>query len=110
MDLHIISGKPESLASVATELRKVKSADRKPAQQTTFDIAQKTARLSKTDTEKVIKELESLKIARMTDEHIITIATLLPQSPDELKTIFGGTKTTIKKEDLDRILDVIPKT
>ncbi len=94
---------------VATELRKVKSDDRKPAQQTSFDIAQKTARLNKTDTEKVIKELNKLGIARMTEEHVIAIATFLPQSPDELKTIFAGTKTTIKSEDLAKILDIIPK-
>ena len=109
MDLDIITSKVEPLANVATELRKVKSADRRPAQQTTFDIAQKMARLDKKGTEKVVKELEALKIARMAEEHIVAIATFLPQSPDELKTVFAGTKTTIKSEDLARILDVVPK-
>lgn len=109
MELKIISSEIESLASVATAMKKIKATDKKPAQQTTLDIAQKLARLNKNSTKKVISELENLKIARMTEEHIVAIATFLPQSPDELRTIFSGTKTTIKSEDLTRILDVVPK-
>tara|TARA_Y100000034_G_scaffold100061_1_gene123200 strand:- start:114 stop:449 length:336 start_codon:yes stop_codon:yes gene_type:complete len=107
MDIQVLSKELQSVANVASELRTVKAADKKPAQQQTYDITKSLGRLNKTDVEKLLKKLNDLDIVRLTAEHKIQIADFLPANKQELESIFTATKTTIKQEDQDRILDVV---
>jgi len=107
MDIKVIEKELQSIADVASELKSVKSTDRKPFQQRTYDIARVFCRLSKADVAKMIKKLDELDIVRLTPEHKVQIADFLPQTKQELESIFTATKTTIKQEDQDRILDVV---
>jgi DNA-directed RNA polymerase subunit F len=107
MDIKVIEKELQAVANVASELRSVKAAERKPSQQRTYDVARSLGRLSKADVEKIVKKLNDLDIVRLTPEHKIQIADFLPANKQELESIFTATKTTIKQEDQDRILDVV---
>tara|TARA_Y100000310_G_scaffold291174_1_gene318937 strand:- start:11 stop:349 length:339 start_codon:yes stop_codon:yes gene_type:complete len=107
MDIKILEKELQSVADVAAELKGVKSADRKPAQQQTYDIAKSLGRLSVANVRKLIKKLDELDIVRLTDAHKIDIANLLPRNKQELESIFTASKTTIKQEDQDKILAVV---
>lgn len=107
MDIKVLEKEPQNIAEVASELRSVKSKERKPTQQRTYDIAQALARLNKTDAQRLIKKLKELDIVRLTSIHIFCITDLLPQTKQELESIFTATKTTIKQEDQERILSVV---
>lgn len=107
MDVKIIERKPVSFAEVSSILRNVKSAERKPFQQRTFDALQKSSKLTKADSEKLESKLRELGIVRLADAHIADIASYLPKTKQELELIFSGTKTTIKQEDQDKILAIV---
>jgi len=107
MDIKVLEKELQSISAVASELRSVKSKERKPSQQRTYDIARSLGRLSRADVERLIKKLDDLDIVRLTSEHKVQIADFLPQNKQELESVFTATKTTIKQEDQERILEVI---
>lgn len=106
MDVQIISKKPLALAEVGGILKGTKK-DGNPIQQKTFDFASKYGKITPSDCKKLVAKLEGLGISRMSPEHIAEIASTLPESADALKMVFAASKTTLKQEDLDAVLNIL---
>ncbi|MFQ5951049.1 MAG: RNA polymerase Rpb4 family protein [Candidatus Geothermarchaeales archaeon] len=60
------------------------------------------------DQERVLLD-ELLKLGDITEEEAVQIVNIIPQTKDELKTVFFHRKTVIMTEFLDNILDVVGK-
>ena len=55
------------------------------------------------------KELESLQITRLKENHITSIINILPKDIDSLRVVLSGENLTLKQEDLDKILETVKK-
>jgi DNA-directed RNA polymerase subunit F len=109
-ELKIIKSRILTLGEIAEELKpKNKKVELEPIQQKVMDHSIKFSKLNKSQELKLIEELRSLEVPRMTEEHIATIVNILPQAVSELKTVFAGTKTTIAQENLDKIQQILNK-
>ncbi len=110
MDTKITEREPVSIPEVADFASKIgKVTDLLDMQNKMRIHAKDFSKLSKTDAEKLAKELKELGIIRLAQEQLIQIVSILPKDIAELRTIFAGEKTTIKPEDLQKILDVVKK-
>ena len=96
----------ETLEAIEKKLKKDKQS-LGSIQQKTKDNIVKFSKLNKEKETKLIKDLKALNIPRLSDSHIAQIVTIMPKDVDELKTVFAGSKTTITKEDLDKIQSTI---
>lgn len=55
------------------------------------------------------EQLTRLEISRLKISQIIKIVDILPKDMDSLKIIFSGEATTLKLEDMTKILDTVKK-
>ena len=109
-ELKIIKSQPLTLSAVGEELKpKTKREEIPPIQQKVLEHATQFSKLNKSQEHKLIEELKTLEIPRITEEHIVTIVNILPRSINELKIIFAGSKTTITPENLEKILQTLRK-
>ena len=65
---------------------------------------------SEKDVNELKKQLEGLGIIRLKERHIIKILDLLPKDDESLKVILSGENTTLKQEDLTKIVEVVKKS
>jgi len=72
-------------------------------QNLTLDHVTKFSKLSLEDTEKLIKELEEIVKHR----HAVRIADLMPEDLPDLRLMFAKERVPIKKEDLEKILEIL---
>jgi len=97
------------LSEVKQMLKKV-SKDRKEMiyeQRIALEHAQKFAKLSVKKTNDLIKGLSELDSVE--HNHAIKIADLLPQTEDDVKTIFAKERITLKENETKRILEIVKK-
>lgn len=97
---------PASVLAILEE-REKKDKSLEGFAQKVKDSIIKFSKINKAQELKLIEALKGLNIARMTDAHIVQIATILPKDIDELKIIFAGSKTTLTQEDLEKIQSAI---
>ncbi len=69
--------------------------------------ANKYVKIKVEDARKIVKAL--LKLEKMKPEIAIKIADIIPESKDELKTIYAKERFTLTKEDMDNILNIVSK-
>ncbi len=96
----------EILGDIEKKLKKSKESLGR-SQQRVMDSIIKFSKLNKEKETKLIKDLKALDIPRLSDSHIAQIVTIIPKDVDELRTVFAGSKTTITKEDLEKIQSTI---
>ncbi len=109
-ELKILKSRMLTLGEIAEELKpKNKKEEITPIRQKVFDHSVKFSKLNKSQELKLIEDLKSLEVPRMTEEHIATMVNLMPKAVSELKTIFAGSKTTIAPENLDNIQKTLNK-
>ena len=108
-ELKIIKSIKMSLGQIAEALKPGKKEELIPVQQKAFDHAVKFSKLNKSQELKLSEELKALEVPRMTDEHIATMVNILPNTLNELKVVFAGTKTTIAPENIDKIQKILSK-
>ncbi len=110
MDTKILSKEPISMPEVADHAAKIgKVADLLDMQNKMRLHAKELSRLGKDDAEKLVTELKALDIIRLSKEQLVQIVSLLPRDVSELRAVLSGEKTTIKPDDLQRIVDVVKK-
>jgi len=100
---------PIPLAEVKQMLKKV-SKERKEMiyeQRIALEHAEKFAKLSVKKTNELIKELDGLDSVER--HHAIKIADLLPQTEDDVKTIFAKERVTLKENETKKILEIVKK-
>lgn len=109
-ELKIIKSRMLGLGEIAETIKpKTKKEELEPIQQKVMDHSIKFSKLNKSQELKLTEELKSLEVPRMTEEHMVTIVSLMPRSISELKTIFAGTKTTIAPENIEKIQQTLGK-
>lgn len=109
MEVKIIKEQPLLMSEVEEGLGKIKKKDRLPIQEVVYDFARKFEKINTEKSKKLIEEIKSLEIPRVTELHIYQIANLMPMNLGELRSIFAGTKTTITPENMKSILEIIKK-
>ena len=108
MDVRIISKIPLTIAEVKETLDNLeKKGELSGGQQKIKDFATRFNKFNKDSAAKLIKELKSAEIPRMTDEAVVEIVNIVPTNEGELNTIFAGKHITVTKENLKKILDII---
>lgn len=101
--------KPVSLSEVKDILNKT-SKDRKELlyeQKIALEHAQIFAKLPVTKTKKMINDLSKLEFLK--ENQIYKIADILPVTEEDVKTIFAKERTTINKNEINKILEVVGK-
>ncbi|MBU1197808.1 RNA polymerase Rpb4 family protein [Candidatus Micrarchaeota archaeon] len=76
-------------------------------QQNALDYLEKFAKLSKTESEKMKKELEGLGI--LTDKQIVYLINIVPQKEDTVKAILSQEKLELNGEQVKTVLKVCKK-
>ena len=101
--------KPVSISEVKNILKKI-SKEREELiyeQKIALEHATKFAKLPVKKTEDMIKELTKLEI--ISESHAYKIADILPQTDDDIKTIFAKERITIGDADIKKILEIVGK-
>jgi len=108
MEVEIISKTPLTIAEVKETLDALeKKGELSGSQQKIKDFATRFNKLDKASATKLVKELSSADIPRMTEEAAVEIANMLPKNDGELNTVFAGKQITVTKENLKKILDIV---
>lgn len=101
--------KPVPLAEVKNTLKKL-SKNRKELlyeQKIALEHAEKFVKISATQTNKMITDLQKLDFLK--DKHVYKIADILPKTEDDVKTIFAKERLSIGKNEIKKILDIVAK-
>ena len=75
-------------------------------QKTALKHAEAFARLSLTQTKKLIKELME-EVEKLEEKHAYKIADLLPTHEDDVKVIFAKERVSLDDEDIKKILEIV---
>ena len=109
MDFEENESRPVSISEVKNILKKVEK-ERKELlyeQKIALEHSQKFAKLPIKKVEELIKELSELNF--LEEIHAYKIADLLPQTEDDIKTIFAKERITIGETEVKKILDLVRK-
>jgi DNA-directed RNA polymerase subunit F len=101
--------KPVSISEVKSILKKIEK-DREELlyeQKIALEHAHKFAKLSLKTTKDLIKEL--LKFDFLKEIHAYKIADLLPETDDDIKTIFAKERINLSEKEIKQILDIVKK-
>jgi DNA-directed RNA polymerase subunit F len=101
--------KPVSISDVKTILKKVEK-DREELlyeQKIALEHAQKFAKMPIKKSSELIKELSNLDF--LEEIHIYKIADLLPQTEEDIKTIFAKERVTFGENEVKKILEIVSK-
>ena len=110
MEAKLLRKEPISYPNVIKTLSCIGNApERSEVQNKVLTIVKKFKKLKEDKAQKLIKELKSLGLATLTEEHITEIVNILPEDLAELKYIFAGSKTTINPENFKKINEIILK-
>jgi len=75
-------------------------------QKRALDHANKSAKLNLRDTTTMVKKLSELEI-ELTEDQIVKIADLLPQTVDDVRAIFAKERFKYGEEEIKGIIDVV---
>jgi DNA-directed RNA polymerase subunit F len=109
MKPEILEEHPITMAELKVELAKVA----KEGDELNFRSQRTIEYLNEFVTEKKLVELKEklvkLDIPRLKEEHICKIVDLLPESPEDLKSILQGYTITVTNDNLKKIVEVVNK-
>lgn len=104
------SSEKEEFVSLA-EVKKILSAVEKEREELQYEQrialehANKFARLSMAKTKQLIKDLEKIDV--IATHHAYKIADILPQTADDVKTIFAKERISLKDDIIKKIIETI---
>ncbi|MBR9677905.1 MAG: hypothetical protein GOU97_01230 [Nanoarchaeota archaeon] len=105
--MEIINKTPITSAESKGLLSKVAAKNLSYEQKMAIETIKSTVNLTKTEAQKLKKELEGLDNRRLKSEGIVKIIDLLPKNEEELKSLFAGATLPPKKEDLEEIFKIV---
>ncbi|MBU4300583.1 MAG: DNA-directed RNA polymerase subunit F [Nanoarchaeota archaeon] len=76
-------------------------------QKVTLDYLRNVAKANKSDIEGAKKKLAELGVLK--DHQIMILLNLLPKDKDEIDVIFQKERTTLTKEQIEKILEIVKK-
>ncbi len=106
-----IAEKPMTLAEVKEEIARIKVRDGELGFRAAKaeEYLNAFVKLSAEDAAKLSTEITKLEVPRLSQEHVVKIANLLPKTVDELKVVLQGYAITLSKENMQKIVDVVVK-
>lgn len=75
-------------------------------QKRAYDHATKAAKLSMKDAKKLVEEVKAIGLS-LSEDQIIKIVDLLPETVDDVRAIFAKERFKYTEEDITKILDVV---
>lgn len=75
-------------------------------QKRALEHAQKSAKLSLKDSKKLIGQLSKLEL-ELTEDNIVKIADLLPETVDDVRAIFAKERFRYNEEEIKKIIEVV---
>ena|SRR3989344_130996 len=108
-ELQKVSETPITLVKLKDELERIEKRDKTLSARSTRvkEYLNMFAQMDTKKTEELTNKLKELNLLRLKDRHIIKIVDLLPEDVEKLKMILAGESSTLKTEDLQKIVDVI---
>jgi len=108
MELEIQDQKPITMAEVAEKLEATKKAKKELNFRAT-KVAEYVNEFGgkKKKVDELYKKIEELNIPRLKDKHIIKIIDIQPENVEALKAVMSGEDTTLKAEDMSKIVELI---
>lgn len=88
-------------------LKKEKEEEISYEQKLAIEHLKKFTKLSKDKALKLAEEISS--VVKLSDEILVQIVDILPQSADELRLILASEKFSLREEEMNRILEIIKK-
>ncbi len=112
VDVEVMHETPITMAELKVYLEKAKKEKKELnfRENKVLEYLNMFAEVSEKDVQEIKKQLESLGIVRLKDRHVIKIIDLMPKDEESLKVILSGENTTLKAEDLTKIVEVIKKS
>ena len=103
----VIASKDVTIAEVSEILSQVKEEELGFEQSKTLGYANKFLKLSKEDSDEMMKEImENDKIGR---SKAVKIVDLMPKHPDEVKVIFAKETFSLDDKEISNVLDIVKK-
>jgi DNA-directed RNA polymerase subunit F len=100
--------RPVTLAEVLEILAKQKkTGELGYAQRLTFDYAEKFAKLSVEKAKELVKEL--LALGKIREHQAVALATLMPETKEDIQLIFAKERTRLEEADIEKLLELINK-
>lgn len=78
-------------------------------QKLAFEHAKKFSKIKIEKARELFKELKGLDLRRLKDKEIVKIIDILPKNIDELKSLFAGSSIPLKKEEVEKIFEIVKK-
>ncbi len=108
-NLEIISETPVTMSELKDTLKVIKKRDEElnfRAERTEDYLQQFTLPKSK-DAKALVNKINGLDIPRLKEEHIVKLVDLMPEDPEETKSILSGYTITVSKDNLKKITDAL---
>jgi DNA-directed RNA polymerase subunit F len=105
----ILSQEPLSMTEVLDELKKLekKKGELNYRANKTYDYLKQMNPLKKKDAKELFDKIMALGIPRLKEQHAKKIIDIMPKTEQELSIMFYGGTTTITKDSIKKILDVL---
>ncbi len=109
VDIEILEQKPMMLVEVNEKLNSIRS-DKKGLNfraEKVHSYVHEFATLKKKEAQELYEKLKALNMIKLRERHIVKIIDIMPRDSESLKMLFAGEATSLKQDELKRILDVI---
>ncbi len=95
------------ITKVKDILKKVK--DKTYEQKMAYEHVKKFSKISSDKAEELIKELLELEMRKLKEHQVVKIVDLMPKSLEDLKVILHKSQIPFKKDELEKILEIVKK-
>ena len=109
MELEMKEQRPISTAEVVEKLEAIKK-ERKELNfraAKVYDYVNEFSNKKKKQVDEMFQKIMDLNIPRLKEKHVIKVLDIQPENVDALKAVMSGEDTTLKAEDMKKIIDVI---
>ncbi len=110
-ELQTISETPISLIEMKEKLVEIKKRDKELnfRAKKVEEYLNNTVKIKQKKADELKADLEALKLQRLKQSHIIKIIDIQPRDMDSLRAVLTSESTTLKQEELSKILDTVKK-
>ncbi len=105
LEIEVIEQKPVTIAELKGLVENVKKEEQNFRMQKVSEYINGIA--ARKEQKEIYKKLEGLEISKLRDRHIVKIIDLMPDNADSLKAIFAGEVTSLKQDEIQKILEAI---
>jgi DNA-directed RNA polymerase subunit F len=109
LNFEVKDEKTVNLINVKKVLGSRKKTELTYEQKMAYENARDFTKLTEKQAEDFRKELLSLEMRKLTDNFIIKIIDVMPESAEDLKILLQSSKISFKKQELEKIFEIVKK-